>query len=235
MFTLRFDASGTRCEHRVCRLEKGAKYSRVIKFKGARVRGQLSIEFIIVLAGLLIILGSITLPMYERARGDAQKSVNLADAKEAATALANALNTVYAGGVGARQTVEYWLPKGVAAVYARENIDDNGTPLSPSRNGRMEVQVWFDLDGDGLPDFTNREAVVVVETLLPSKWYENGELRPNWENECPLVEAENLKVGPAYKTLTNRTRHRTTFTYTYELGRPRPRRILVWDENMKVA
>ena len=50
--------------------------------------GQFSVEFIIIIAFLVIALATITLPMYVRARGDAQNSSDLADAREAASILA---------------------------------------------------------------------------------------------------------------------------------------------------
>jgi hypothetical protein len=196
--------------------------------------GQFSVEFIIIIAFLVIALATITIPMYTRARGDAQNSSDLADAREAASTLANALNTVYADGVGSRQTIEYWLPKGVAAVYADADIDgvdtdNDGIPDNPQRNGHLDVQVWFDLNGDNLPEFGNREAVVLVETILPSKWDENGNTVQNWENRVPYIEDENLRTDPNHRTL-----HQITLTYTYTRSSSQPRRITIVDNVTKV-
>lgn len=196
--------------------------------------GQFSVEFMIIIAFLLIALATISLPMYNRARADAQRASDLADAREAASALTNALNTVYADGVGSKQTIEYWLPKGVTVVYADADIDgvdtdNNGTPDNPPRNGRLDVQIWFDLNGDNIPELGNREAVVVVETILPSKWDENGNPRQGWENQCPKVEDENLRIN-----LTSRTLHQVTITYTYSVGYAQPRRIAIVDNIIKV-
>ncbi|KUO39753.1 MAG: hypothetical protein AVW06_00250 [Hadesarchaea archaeon DG-33-1] len=187
----------------------------------------------IIIAFLLIALATISLPMYNQAMADAQKSSDLADAREAASTLANALNLVYAGGVGSKQTIEYWLPEGVAAVYADADVDgvdtdNDGIPDDPSRNGRLDVQIWFDLNDDGNPDLGDREAVVVVETVLPSKWDENGALRQNWENEFPEVQ-DNFVLDP-----TNRTLHRATMYYTYDVDNLLPRRIMLIDEIIKV-
>ena len=195
--------------------------------------GQFSVEFMIVIAFLLIALATISLPMYNRARADAQRSSDLADAREAASTLANALNSVYAGGVGSKQTIEYWLPEGVAAVYADADVDgvdtdNDGIPDSPSRNGRLDVQIWFDLNDDDNPDLGDREAVVVVETILPSKWEENGALRQNWENECPEVQ-DNFVSDPTHRTL-----HRATVYYTYDVDNLLPRRIMLIDEITRV-
>jgi len=196
--------------------------------------GQFSVEFMIIIAFLLIALATISLPMYNRARADAQRASDLADAREAASALANAFNTIYADGVGSKQTIEYWLPRGVAVVYADADIDgvdtdNNGTPDNPPRNSRLDVQIWFDLNGDNIPELGNREAVIVVETILPSKWDENGNPRQDWENQCPKVEDENLRIS-----LTGRTLHQVTLTYTYSAGYAQPRRIAIVDNTIKV-
>lgn len=196
--------------------------------------GQFSVEFMVVIAFLLIALATISLPMYNRARADAQRASDLADAREAASALANALNAVHADGVGSKQTIEYWLPKGVAVVYADADIDgvdtdNNGIPDNPPRNGRLDVQIWLDLNGDNIPELGNREAVVLVETILPSKWDENGNPRLGWENRCPRVEDENLRINP-----TRRTLHRVTIAYTYRAGHVQPRRIAIVDNIIRV-
>ena len=196
--------------------------------------GQFSVEFIIIIAFLVIALATITIPMYARARGDAQNSSDLADAREAASILANALNTVYADGVGSKQTIECWLPKGVAAVYADADIDgvdtdNNGIPDNPQRNGHLDVQVWFDLNNDNIPEFGNREAVVLVETILPSKWDENGNPVQNWENQIPKVGDENFRTDPTHRTL-----HQITLTYTYSSSSAQPRRITIVDNVIKV-
>ena len=196
--------------------------------------GQFSVEFMIVITFLLIALATISMPMYNRARADAQRASDLADAREAASALANALNTVYAGSVGSKQTIKYWLPRGVAAVYADADIDgvdtdNNGIPDNPPRNGRLDVQIWFDLNGDNIPELGNREAVVVVETILPSRWDENGNPKQDWENQCPKIEDENLRVD-----ITRRTLHQVTITYVYSAGYAQPRRIAIVDNIIKV-
>lgn len=188
----------------------------------------------IIIAFLLIALATISMPMYDQAKADAQRVSDLADARGAASTLANALNTTYTDGLASKQTVEYWLPEGVAAVYADADIDgvdtdNDGIPDDPPRNGRLDVQIWFDLDGDNNPDLGDREAVVLVETILPSKWDENGNLRPDWESRCLKVEDENFRID-----LTNRTLHQVTVSYTYSVDYTQPRHITLVDSIIKV-
>ena len=120
---------------------------------GGKLRGQLSVEFIVVISGLLIILAAVTIPMYNQARADAEKVSKLADAREAANTLVNAINVVYAAGVGSRQTVEYWLPPGVVSVSFVDGAEN-----------RADVRIELNLESDNL---------VQVSTILPSTSYEN--------------------------------------------------------------
>lgn len=90
--------------------------------------------------------------MYNQARADAEKASKLADAREAANKLVNAINVVYAAGVGSRQTVEYWLPPGVVSVSFVDGAEN-----------RVDVRIELDLESDN---------VTQVGTILPST-YEN--------------------------------------------------------------
>ena len=136
------------------------------------MRGQLSIEFLVVVSGLLIILATITIPMYNQARADADKVSKLADAREAANTLTNALNTVYASGVGSKQTIEYWLPKSVTSVSFVDGAEN-----------RVDVKIELNLESDN---------VVQVSTTLPSRDDENR----------VIVDNENFEVGSGLHRMT---------------------------------
>jgi hypothetical protein len=137
----------------------------------------------------------------------------LSEAREAANALANALNSLYAGGPGSKQTVEYWFPEGAVEVYAHPDGDgiESSDGIVPP-NGRMDVQVLLDFDGDGTWDNT-RNSVVLVDTLLPSRWYENGDERENaWVRENGItIQDYEISLDSAF-----RTHHRTTLEYQYQ-------------------
>lgn len=114
------------------------------------MRGQLSVEFIIVLTGLVIVVATITMPMYNQARSDAEKVTKLLEAREAANTLANALNTLYASGPGSKLTIEYSLPQGVVTVYmgGYDKLEADGvltTDETVPINGRADIQIWLDL------------------------------------------------------------------------------------------
>ncbi len=123
--------------------------------------GQFSIEFLVVLGVLLAILGSISWPMYNSAREDAQRVTRLAEAREAANEIVSALNTVYSGWVGSKQTIDYSLPSGVWQIRVDESVDGTDDVF---RDNRMDVQIEMNWEGDN---------IVLVDTIIPSQYIEN--------------------------------------------------------------
>ncbi len=154
-----------------------------------KVRGQLSIEFLVVISGLLIILATITMPMYNQARADAEKVSKLADAREAANMIANALNTVYATGVGSKQTVEYWLPKGVASVSFVDGAEN-----------RVYVEIELNFE---------RDNVVQINTILPSETY---------AGENYVVVSGSILISPNFR-VHHRTTLSYSYDVSYALPR----------------
>lgn len=92
------------------------------------------------------------MPIYNQARADAEKVSKLADVHEAANTLVNAINLVYAAGVGSQQTVEYWLPPGVVSVSFVDGTEN-----------RVDIKIELDQESDN---------VMQVSTILSST-YEN--------------------------------------------------------------
>ena len=136
------------------------------------MRGQLSIEFLIVISGLLIIIAAVTMPLYNQARADAEKVSKLADAREAANTIANALNTVYAGGVESKQTVEYLLPNDILSIS-----------FADGAKNRVDVKIELNLESDN---------VVQVGTILPSRDDENR----------VILDNENFALGSGLHRMT---------------------------------
>ncbi|MEM3421942.1 MAG: hypothetical protein QW315_06780 [Candidatus Hadarchaeum sp.] len=200
------------------------------------MRGQLSIEFLAVMAGFLIMVATVTLPTYLQANFDAEKLSKISEAKVAANELAAGLNHLYAVGPGSRLTIEYSFPAGILNVYlgGYDNLDVDGRLTADETvpiNGRADIQILMDFNGDGLWD-NMRDSIITVDTVLPSRWNEDGTDRgEDWVKEnCLHVEENGLKVGPEYGTLSNRTFHRTTLIYCYDPSSRYPRRIVVLDE-----
>lgn len=136
--------------------------------------GQFSIEFIVVWGVLLLVVATVTLPLYESSSDDAQEMTDLSQARKAANKIASALNTVYSGGVGSKQTVKYSLPGGVRQIRVDENVD--GTDDVP-RDNRMDVQIVMNWEGNN---------IVLINTLLPSQYIDD------WQ-EVPLIDSNLSK------------------------------------------
>ncbi len=165
------------------------------------MRGQLSIEFIVVLSGVLLIAYAISIPMYQHSRDDADKISKLAYARKAALDIKNALNTVYAGGVGSRVVFGYRLPEGIVGIHANASTDGIVTSDGVvSSDNRMDVQIWLDLNEDGQWD-NKMEAVVLLNTILPSGVNENS----------LIINDENFGIAQGL--------HQVTLIYEYRGGR----------------
>ncbi|MGB9521224.1 MAG: hypothetical protein ACPL6F_00570 [Anaerolineales bacterium] len=184
----------------------------------------------------MMMAATIIIPMCNQAITDADKLSKISEAKRAASELAAGLNRVYAMGPGSSLTVEYSLPDRVltTCLGGYENLDADGIVTADETvpiNGCADIQILMDLNGDGMWD-NLRDSVVIVDTILPSRWNEDGTERgEEWVKEnCVHVEEQNLKIGPEHNTLSKRTFHQTTFIYCYDPSNQYPHRIVVLDE-----
>jgi hypothetical protein len=105
------------------------------------VRGQSSLEYILIIGLALIVLASITLAkMINPASEDAGDVIRVSQARSACDAIADAINGVYGNALGATRTTWVYLsdtwdlritknpPKlrlSVTVSYGVENVDDN--------------------------------------------------------------------------------------------------------------
>jgi hypothetical protein len=192
--------------------------------------GQVGLEFLLILSSLMILLAAFTLPLYLEAKEGARGASSLAEARDAAGRIAAAVNAVYAGGPGASQEVLVWLPRGVVglSVGGYDHLEVDGVTARDgevARDGRADVRILLDLDGDGRWD-NRMSSTALVGTLLPSRWWENGEERGDrWVRENGVHVEENFLLSPGSRTL-----HRLTFRFVYDPFHPYPRRITLSDE-----
>lgn len=192
----------------------------------------MGLEFLIIFSSLMVLLAALTLPLYQEARDKARKFSVLAETRETAGKIAAAINAVYGAGPGARTQTEVWFPKEVIGIQigGYGNLDVDGLVASDGeirKNGRADVRILLDFDGDGKWD-NKLGSTVVVDTLLPSRWWENGEERGGrWVRENGVHVEENFFLLPGM-----RTKHKLTFTFVYDPFHTYPRRILLLDEVM---
>lgn len=97
-------------------------------------RGQLSAEFILLFAVVLIIISAVTIPLLSSSLTASTNVTNVADTKSAVVEIANAINIVYANGPGAKRTLDVYLPQSVTLTSVK-NTTTNQTLLGVNLNG----------------------------------------------------------------------------------------------------
>ena len=118
-------------------------------------KGQFSIEFVVVLALLLTVFATISVPLYRNSRDTAEQTKVTMRAREAANQLASTIDSVYSGGTGTGQQARYWLPAEVTKI--------EGNPTG----NKLLVELKLDL---------GKIETVRVDTLLPAGWNDRIEL-----------------------------------------------------------
>ncbi|WP_455241033.1 class III signal peptide-containing protein [Methanothermobacter tenebrarum] len=85
-------------------------------------RGQLSVEYLLLVFVIILILGGVTIPLVGRAI-DASNDVSRAsDAKVAVESIADAADVVYSNGPGAKRTVSFYIPQDGTLGYSNNMI-----------------------------------------------------------------------------------------------------------------
>ncbi len=93
--------------------------------KGMDKRGQVSVEYLLVILVLLLVLSIVTIPLIGSSI-DASNDVSQAsDAKVATDTLANAADVVYANGPGAKRTVSFYIPQNTNITFANGVVKMN--------------------------------------------------------------------------------------------------------------
>ncbi len=126
-------------------------------------KGQFGIEFIVVLGALLIIISSVTIPLYANSRESVGEMTDMSLVRGAANKLAFSIDMAYVEGPGAQKNVDYTLPDGIDNIKIEDSGDsDNVAELM------ILSSVWED------------DNTVSVDTLL----------HPN--NHPPVILGENI-------------------------------------------
>jgi len=131
-------------------------------------RGQLSLEFLLLLAVIFTFLSTTTMPIYEDSKALAREFTQRRDARDATEKIARGLETAYMNGSSAKETVNYWLPDRVENVKA--------TPIE----NRVAIAVFFERN--------NETENAISRTMFPAKWenklgIENIDIVPEFRRE----------------------------------------------------
>ncbi|GAB4316260.1 MAG: class III signal peptide-containing protein [Methanobacteriaceae archaeon] len=90
-------------------------------------RGQVSVEYLLLLLVILIILGSVTIPLIGSSIEASTDVSSVSDAKTAVESIANAADVVYSNGPGSVRTVNVYIPQNTNLVTRGNNIGMNIT------------------------------------------------------------------------------------------------------------
>ena len=90
-------------------------------------RGQVSVEYLLLLLVILIVLGSVTIPLIGSSIEASTDVSSVSDAKTAVESIANAADVVYSNGPGSVRTVNVYIPQNTNLVTRGNNIGMNIT------------------------------------------------------------------------------------------------------------
>ncbi len=113
-------------------------------------RGQLSLEFLLLLAVIFTFLSTTIMPIYQSSETMAREFNQRRDARDAAEKITLGLETVYMDGLNSDETVSYWLPDRV------ENV--KSVPI----DNKIAIVVFFQQGGE-----TEK---AVSRTMFPAEW-----------------------------------------------------------------
>jgi len=85
------------------------------------VKGQASVEYLLLALVFLIILGSVTVPLAGDAIGNSTDVSHASDASAAINSIANAVGIVYSNGPGAKRTINVYFSQGGTLNYNSAN------------------------------------------------------------------------------------------------------------------
>lgn len=84
-------------------------------------KGQASAEYLLLILVILIIMGTVTIPLVGNSIGSTTATSQVSDAKTAVSTIANAVNMVYANGPGAKRTVTVYIPQDTTLTFDNKN------------------------------------------------------------------------------------------------------------------
>ena len=102
-------------------------------------RGQLSVEYLLLVLIILIILGTVTIPLIGDSIDAANDVSQVAAARSMVDDISNAVNIVYANGPGAKRTLNVYLP--APMNYSSNNNEINMKVALSDDNIKQVTQI----------------------------------------------------------------------------------------------
>ena len=104
------------------------------------IKGQASVEYLLLALVFLIIIGSVTVPLVGTAISDSLDISHTSDASAALNSIANAVGVVYANGPGAKRTLNVFFSRAGIISYANNSLQMS-VPLSTGVNKTVDSSV----------------------------------------------------------------------------------------------
>jgi uncharacterized protein (UPF0333 family) len=129
------------------------------------VKGQVSVEYLLVILVIIIILGSVSIPLVKSSISSSMGISQVSDAKTAVSSIANAVNVVYANGPGAKRTVSVYIPESASLTNSTTTTGSflvmgityhNGTVNGNDINASKNVNQSVDYGNLGLTSFPSK-------------------------------------------------------------------------------
>ena len=126
------------------------------------VKGQVSVEYLLVILVVLIVLGTVTIPMIGSSVSSSSDVSKSSDAKTAVDTIANAADLVYANGPGSKRTLSVYIPNHTAFTTGTDGIS-MVVPLSDSTTKTITRDTDSQLSNKNLNSVSAGWHTVVVE------------------------------------------------------------------------
>jgi len=129
------------------------------------VKGQASVEYLLLALVFLIILGSVTVPLVGNAIGNSTDVSHASDASAAINSIANAVGIVYSNGPGAKRTINVYFSQSGTLYYSSANstiymsVFIKSTSTNKTIDANVPIAVNFP-NGGNVNNRTNYNATV---------------------------------------------------------------------------
>jgi len=85
-------------------------------------RGQVSLEYLLLILVVLLVLGGVTIPLIGSSIEASTDVSRASDAKVAVQTLSDAADIVYSNGPGAKRTVSFYIPVDGTLIFANNSV-----------------------------------------------------------------------------------------------------------------
>ncbi len=99
-------------------------------------KGQMSVEYLLVVLVVILVLSIVTIPLISNSIDASNDVSHSSDAKVSASTIANAADTVYANGPGAKRTISFYIPESTKIILSDKKVI---IPIQSSSNGIINV------------------------------------------------------------------------------------------------